>query len=128
MDLEDAGWQARFPMRDRNGRFPDLFDAVLNDAGVGVVLGDIEMPRMNSIWERWVQICRCGLLDRILIWIQCHLLQAIREFEQFHDSHQLHQGIGNARPLHSSPAPTTDPGQIACPEIRRRERLGSILT
>lgn len=31
-------------MRDRSRRLPDLFDAVLGDAGVGVVLGGIEMP------------------------------------------------------------------------------------
>lgn len=35
------------PRSPLDGRFPDLFDAVLNDAGVGVVLGGVEMPRMN---------------------------------------------------------------------------------
>lgn len=37
MDLEDAGW-ARFLIRDRDGKFPDLFDAVLADAGIQTVL------------------------------------------------------------------------------------------
>src|ERR1700730_7746644 len=55
MDLEDAGSTARYLIRDRDGKFPALFDAVLADAGVKVVLSGIRTPRMNSIMERWVR-------------------------------------------------------------------------
>ena len=105
MDLEDAGCRARFMIRDRDGKFPALFDAVLTDAGIEVVLSGVQMPRMNSIMERWVQTCRRELLDRTLIWNQAHLLHALREFEQFYNGHRPHQGIANARPLHPLPAP-----------------------
>ncbi|MEY9997723.1 hypothetical protein ABIE67_009842 [Streptomyces sp. V4I8] len=48
MDLEDAGCRrARFMIRDRDGKFPALFDAVLADAGIVVVLSGIRMPRMK---------------------------------------------------------------------------------
>ena len=70
MDLEDAGSRARFLIRDRDGKFPGLFDTVLNDAGIEVVLSGVQMPRMNAIMERWVQTCRRELLDRTLIWNQ----------------------------------------------------------
>ena len=70
MDLEDAGSRARFLIRDRDGKFPGLFDAVLKDAGIEVVLSGVQMPRMNAIMERWVQTCRRELLDRTLIWNQ----------------------------------------------------------
>jgi hypothetical protein len=40
-----------------------------------------------------VQTCRRELLDRTLIWNQRHLLRALREFEQFYNGHQPHQGI-----------------------------------
>ena len=127
MDLEDAGCRARFLIRDRDGKFPALFDAILADAGIEVVLSGVRMPRMNSIMERWVQTCRRELLDRTLIWNQRHLLHALREFEQFYNGHRPHQGIANARPLHPLPAPITDPDQIARLDIRRRDRLGGIL-
>jgi putative transposase len=127
MDLQDAGSHARFLIRDRDGKFPDLFDQVLADAGIEVVLSGIRVPRMNSIMERWVQTCRHELLDRTLVWNQTHLLRALREFEQFYNGHRPHQGIANARPLHPLPTPLTRTDQIARLDIRRHDRLGGIL-
>jgi putative transposase len=105
MDLEDAGSKAKYLIRDRDGTFPALFDAVLADAGIKVVLSGIQTPRMNSIMQRWVQTCRHELLDRTLIWNQRHLLHALHEFESFYNGHRPHQGLANARPLHPLPAP-----------------------
>jgi putative transposase len=127
MDLDDAGLRARYLIRDRDGKFPELFDAVLHDAGIQVVLTGVRMPRMNSIMERWVQTCRHELLDRTLIWNQRHLLHALREFEQFYNAHRPHQGIANARPLHPLPPPIADPNKIARLDVRRHDRLGGIL-
>jgi putative transposase len=127
MDLQDAGCQARYLIRDRDGKFPELFDTILADAGIEVVLSGIRIPRMNSIMERWVQTCRRELLDRTLIWNQHHLLHALREFEQFYNAHRPHQGIANARPLHPLPEPITDPDEIARLDIHRTDRLGGLL-
>jgi hypothetical protein len=38
MDLEDAGCRARYLIRDRDGKFPALFDTILADAGIETVL------------------------------------------------------------------------------------------
>jgi len=51
MDLEVSGARARFLIRDRDGKIPRLFDAVLKDAGIKVVLSGVQMPRMNSVME-----------------------------------------------------------------------------
>ncbi|MGC0397463.1 hypothetical protein RKD27_000107 [Streptomyces sp. SAI-126] len=67
MDLQDAGCQARYVIRERDGKYPALFDTVLKDAGIEVVLSGIRMPRMNAPMERWVQTCRRELLDRTLV-------------------------------------------------------------
>jgi len=127
MDLEDAGSRARFLIRDRDGKFPALFDAVLKDAGLEIVLSGVQMPRMNAIMERWVQTCRRELLDRTLIWNQRHLLYALREFENFYNAHRPHQGIANARPLRALPSPIPEPGVATCLRIHRGDRLGGIL-
>ncbi|MFD9737341.1 hypothetical protein [Umezawaea sp. NPDC059074] len=67
MDLDDAGNSSRFLIRDRDGKFPAVFDAVLADAGIQLVLSGIRIPRMNAIMGRWIQSCRRELLDRTLI-------------------------------------------------------------
>jgi putative transposase len=127
MDLEDASYRARFLIRDRDGKFPHLFDTILADASIEVVLSGVQMPKMNSIVERWIQTCRHELLDRTLIWNQRHLLHALREYERFYNTHRPHQGIANARPLQPLPEPITNPAQISQLDIRQSPRLGGIL-
>ena len=127
MDLEDAGSRARFLIRDRDGKFPGLFDAILAEAGVEVMLSGIQMPRMNAIMERWVQTCRRELLDRTLIWNQAHLLHALREFEHFYNAHRPYRTLRAAAPLRPLPGPIADPERIAQLDVRRRDRLGGTL-
>ena len=54
MDLEDSGATAEYLIRDRDAKFPTLFDGILAQAGVQVVLRSIRVPGMNSVMERWV--------------------------------------------------------------------------
>ena len=76
------------PIRDRDGKFPGLFDA-----GIEVVLTGVRMPRMNALMERWVQTCRRELLDRTSIWNERHLQRSLREFEDFYNTHRPHRGF-----------------------------------
>ncbi|XVS61836.1 integrase core domain-containing protein [Actinosynnema sp. CA-299493] len=127
MDLDDAGKHARFMIRDRDGKYPALFDAVLADAGIQVILSGVRIPRMNAIMERWIQSCRRELLDRTLIWNQQHLLHALREYERFYKTTTAHQGIANARPLQPLPQSAADQAPVTQLDIHRRHRLGGIL-
>jgi hypothetical protein len=54
MDLDEVGCRTRFLIRNREGKFPELFDTVLAQAGIEVVLTGVRMPRVNAIMERWV--------------------------------------------------------------------------
>jgi transposase InsO family protein len=126
MDLEDAGCQVKYLIRDRDGKYTALFDAVLADAGFTVVRSGVRVPRMNAVMERWVRTCRREPLDRTLILNQRYLPHALREFEIFHNRHRPHQGTANAQPLAPLPEPITDPDRIAHLNIHRRDRLGGI--
>lgn len=88
---------------------------------------DARLPRMNAVMERWIQTCRCELLDRMLVWNQRHLLHALHEYERHYNTHRPHRGISNARPLHPLPNPIANPDTIAHLTIRRRDRLGGLL-
>ncbi|WP_307825275.1 integrase core domain-containing protein [Streptomyces sp. M2CJ-2] len=99
----------------------------LKDAGIQVALSGVRMPRMNAVMERWVQTRRREFLDRTLIWNQRHLLHVLREFERFYNSHRPHQSMGDVRPLCPLPEPITDLDRLAHLEVRRRDRLGSVL-
>jgi hypothetical protein len=127
MDLDDAGLQITYLIRDRDGKYPALFDAILADAAITVVLSGVRMPRMNAVMERWIQACRHELLDQTLIWNQAHLLHALREYERHHNQHCPRRGIANARPQHPLPEPLTDPAALARLRIHRHDRLGGLL-
>jgi transposase InsO family protein len=127
MDLQDAGSTARCLIRDRDGKYSALFDAILADARTTIVRSAVPMPRMNAIMKRWVRTSRAELLDRTLICNQHHLLHALREYETFSNTHRPHQGIAHARPPAPLPEPITDLDRLAQLRIHRRDRLGGIL-
>jgi hypothetical protein len=85
------------------------------------------MPGMNALMERWAQTCRRELPGRTLVWNHRHRLRALREFEQFCNSHRPHRGIANARPLHALPPPIPRPTAATRLHIHRHDRLGGIL-
>ena len=127
MDLQDAGATARYLIRDRDTKYPALFDQVLADAGIEVMLTGTRIPRINAIMERWVQTCRRELLDRTLIWNHAHLLHALRDFEIHYNSHRPHRALGQASPMRESPEPITEQARIVHLDVRRRDRLSGIL-
>jgi putative transposase len=127
MDLDDAGVKVRYLIRDRDAKFPALFDRILGDTGIETVRTSIRTPRMNSIMERWVRTCRRELLDRTLIWNERHLRQCLHQFELHHNEHRPHQAMRQAAPLRPVPEPITDPDRIAYLDIRRNDRLSGII-
>jgi len=94
-------------------KYAGIFDAILAEAGITVVLSGVQVPRMNAIMERWVRTGRRELLDRTLIWNQRHLLLALRQYEQFYNRHRAHQGI--AAPVRSSRCPSRSPTRAKSP-------------
>jgi hypothetical protein len=45
-DLEDAGCRARYLIRDRDGKFPALFDTMRTDRGINAVPTGVRTPRV----------------------------------------------------------------------------------
>ncbi len=127
MDLHETDANVKFLIRDRDARYPATFDTVLQAEGIEVVQTGVRMPRMNAIMERWVRTCRTELLDRTLIWNRNHLLHALREYEQYYNSHRPHRSLQSAAPLHPLPEPITEPARLTHLNVQRRNRLGGVL-
>src|ERR1700740_2702006 len=124
MDLEDAGTRVKFVLHDRDASFTAAFDAVFQAAGARVVRSAVQVPRMNSIMERWIGSCRRELLDRTLIWNQRHLMAVLREYEDFYNSHRPHRTLTQAAPLRPLPDYVTDLDHF---RVLRRDRAGGVI-
>ncbi|TWF92228.1 integrase-like protein [Streptomyces brevispora] len=121
----NSTWQLDYKYTSLVTRLGVSDETVSGDSVVFTIM--VDMPRMNSTVERWIQTCRRELLDRTLIWDQRHLLHALREFESFYNEHRPYRTLGQAAPLRPLPEPITEPGQIAHLKVHRRDRLGGIL-
>ena len=114
-EVDPALLGSAFLIGDRSGRLPDLFDAVLSDAGVGVVGGGIEMPGTNCALAGWVHIRRPGCLDRALIWDRYQLRHAVRSSNSSTTSASRIGASAEVVGLHPLSAPITVPGRSPAP-------------
>jgi len=123
MDLGEQTQRVKFMIRDRSSNFTAAFDAVLADAGIRTVLGNVRTPRMNAIAERWIGGCRRELLDRALVWNQHHLRRILREYEIHHNQHRPHRALDAAALL----KPLTEPVDLEQYRVRRHTRVGGLI-
>jgi transposase InsO family protein len=78
-------------------------------------------PNCNAHAERFVRSIKEECLDRILPLGEWHLRRLVREFVEHYHQERNHQGIGNA-------LINRLPGQPATGSIRRRQRVGGVLS
>jgi putative transposase len=125
-DLEEAGHQFRYLIRDRDAKFGAAFDAVFATIGIEIVLTAPQAPRMNAFAEHWIGSVRRECTDRILITGEHHLHHVLDVYVAHHNIGRSHQGDGMR--LH---APDDEPNTIPFParidRIRRRQCLGGLL-
>jgi putative transposase len=123
MDLDNAGPQCRFLIRDRDAKFTAAFDAVFTAINVTIIKTPVRAPRANAIAERFVGTIRRELLDRILILNQRHAATVLHEFEHHFNEHRPHRTLGQAAPRRPLPERT----ETEINNVRRRDRLGGLL-
>jgi putative transposase len=127
LDLEVRGARARFLIRDRDGKFPGLPDAVLHDAEIMAVLSGVQVPGMNPVTERWGADVPARAAGPHAHLEPAHLLRALRESGHSCHRHRPRRTLADAAPLCPLPEPITDPERLARLDVRRRDRLGGAL-
>ncbi len=107
MDLGDRAVGFRFLVRDRAGQFTASYDAVLADAGIGVVRIPPRSPRANAYAERFVLTTRTEITDRMLIFSQRHLRTIPAQYEAHYSGRRPIAADSSTRPGPTTLSPTS---------------------
>lgn len=107
-------------IRDNDGKYGAVFDAVFASEGIETVHTPIRAPRANAYAERWVRSVREECLDQLIILNAAHLRYVLHEYEGYFNMARPHQGIGQK-------IPDPPPQDSTSGTVRRRDLLGGVL-
>jgi putative transposase len=126
MDPEDRLDRLRFPLRDRDGKLSDAFDAVLAGAGARALLSPPRPPKANALAERRIATARREGTDRILTMNERHLHAVLDTYTDHHNRHRPHQSL-HQRPPHAPETGQTAPAIPLEGRIRRTQLPGGLI-
>jgi transposase InsO family protein len=111
----------RYVLMDRDTKFSESFRGILGDAEVKAVRLPPQSPNLNAHLERFWRSLREECLDRLILFGESALRQAVSQFVIHFHQERNHQGLENQ---------LIDAGEeVGCSdgEVRCRERLGGTL-
>jgi len=111
----------RYLIHDRDTKFTQAFDALLQDNGVDPVLLPPRSPNLNAHCERFVRSIKEEGLHRMVMLGERSLYYAIQQYLVHYHAERNHQGLDNQLIVREAGigGPT---GQV-----QRRDRLGGLL-
>jgi len=101
------GEPPRFLVRDNDAKYGPRFDRLAAASGIRVLRTPICAPKANASCERFLGSVRRECLDHLLVLGQRQLRRVLREYVAYFNTARPHQGIGQAIPGASGPAPLT---------------------
>lgn len=121
-DAEDGFLRGkRYLIHDRDPLFTVEFVETLGTIGVQLVKLPPRSPNLNAYAERFVRTIKESCLERMILFGEASLRNAIREFLEHYHWERNHQGLGNRLIME-------DEFCVACSgAIQMRQRLGGIL-
>jgi putative transposase len=99
------GETPRFLVRDNDAKYGPRFDRLAVASGIRVLRTPIRAPQANARCERFLGSVRRECLDHLLVLGQRQLRRVRREYVAYCNTARPHQGIGQAIPGASGPAP-----------------------
>lgn len=109
----------QFLIIDRDTKFTKKFKAILEDAGVKLILAPFQAPNANAVAERFVQSIKGECLDQMILFGVHSLDRALREYTAHYLEERPHQGLGNEL---IQGTPSHDGGDVIV-----HERIGGLL-
>jgi putative transposase len=88
----------KYLIRDNDGKYGMLFDAVAKRTGIEVLHIPYRAPRANAICERFMGSVRRECLDHLLIFSARQLRRVVNEYVEYFNHARPHQGLGQRIP------------------------------
>ena len=112
---------ARYLLRDRDAKFTEGFDQILQAAGIEAIKLPPQSPNLNAYAERWIRSLRSECLDQLILFGERSLAYVLQEYLAHHQQERNHQGLDNVIPF-------PDEGlRSNTGAITKSERLGGLL-
>jgi len=111
----------RYLIHDRDSKFTEGFDQVLQGAGIEAIKLPPHSPNLNAYAERWIGSLRHECLNHLILFGQRSLGYVLREYMAHHQRERNHQGLDNLIPFPDEQL-TNNAGPIT-----KSERLGGLL-
>src|SRR5262249_34555220 len=111
----------RYLIHDRDPLYTSDFLRMLAEIGIESVKLPPRSPNLNAHAERFVKTIKEGCLERMLLFGEDSLRNAVRNFLEHYHLERNHQGLGNALIVPIETANATS-GAVQC-----RQRLGGLL-
>jgi len=108
-------------IHDRDSKYTQSFDQILNAAGIAVVKLPPHSPNLIAFAERFVKTIKTECVEQFVLFGENSLRHVIREYLAHYHAERNHQGIDNAIPF---PDPRLEAREGS---IVKAERLGGLL-
>jgi transposase InsO family protein len=99
----------RYLIRDNDAKYGPRFARLAATSGIRVLRTPVRAPRANATCERFLGSVRHECLDHVLVLGERHLRRILREYVAYFNTARPHQGLGQAVPSASGPAPPAHP-------------------
>jgi putative transposase len=119
--VEGALLGARYLIHDRDAKYTQSFDHILQTAGTAPVKLPPQAPNLNAFAERFVKSIKTECLEQFVLFGEDSLRHVIREYLEHHHAERNHQGLENVIPFPDGRLESQD-GTIV-----KTERLGGLL-
>jgi hypothetical protein len=124
-DLGERGAEPRFPLRDRDTKYTDAFDAVFTAEDTQVLLSAPRAPHMNAHCERAIDTIRREAPDHVPILGESHGRKVLTDHQDHYNGHRPHRSRQQLPPSATEqPAIVHD---LDDRNLRRTKVLGGII-
>jgi len=99
-----TGWDGelvggRYLIHDRDAKYTQSFDQILQAAGTAAVKLPPQSPNLNAFAERFVKSIKTECLEQFILFGEDSLRHVIREYLAHYHTERNHQGIENVIPF-----------------------------